>query len=85
MIAVQLHSCVIVWDEALYLTEFGGAEIADLQFKFRNLYCDTSYGVSCRQEVESEFTSQTEANGRWIYYNPIIRGVLSCTSRILMG
>jgi len=67
-ITVQLHYCVIVGNEIVLLKVYEGAEITDLEFEFNEQYYDARCGVSCKERVGGEFTSETEANGSWYYY-----------------
>ena len=47
---------------------FEGAEISDLQFEFDQQYYDIRCGINCREKVDGEFTSETEAKGSWYFY-----------------
>ena len=67
-ITVQLHYCVIVGNEIVMMKVYEGAEITDLEFEFNKQYYDARCGLSCKERVGGEFTSETDANGSWYYY-----------------
>ena len=67
-IMVQLHYCAIVGNEIVLTKVFEGAEISDLQFEFDQQYYDIRCGINCREKVDGEFTSETEAKGSWYFY-----------------